>query len=155
MLKKTITFTDYDGNVRTEDFYFHLNKSELIKWMITSGDYTFDRVLVRLSESKNGKEIMKHFEDLIRLSYGVKSLDGRKFIKNEEVWSDFYNTEAYSVLFTELVTDGKKAGAFVNGIIPKDLQEAIEKEMAENVKGIPNTIRDYIPEIGMATTEGN
>lgn len=144
MLKKTITFEDYDGNTRTEDHYFNLNKAEVIKWLTTSGEYTLDKVLERLSTERNGKKIMEIFEDLIHLSYGRKSLDGRKFEKTEEIWNDFCQTEAYSILFTEIVTDAKKASDFVNKIIPKDLAHEVEKIISENPEGIPAEVRDYV-----------
>lgn len=143
MYKRTIEFVDYDGQVRKEDHYFHLNKAEVIKWLTTSGDYTLDKVLERLSKERNGKKIMDIFEDLIRRSYGRKSLDGRKFEKTDEIWNDFYQTEAYSVLFTELVTDANKAADFVNRIIPKDLADEITKIIRENPDGIPDELKDY------------
>lgn len=143
MYKKTITFYDYAGKELTEDFWFNLNKAELIKWLTTSGDYTLDKVLERLSKERNGKKIMEIFENLIHLSYGRKSLDDRKFEKTEELWNDFYQTEAYSVLFTELVTDAKKAADFVNKIIPKDLADEVEKIIRDNPDGIPDTLKDY------------
>lgn len=143
MYKKTITFENYEGEKLTEDFYFNLNQAELIKWLTTSGDYTLDKVLERLSKERNGKKIMEIFEDLIHLSYGRKSLDSRKFEKTEEIWNDFYQTEAYSVLFTELVTDAKKAADFVNKIIPRDLANEVEKIIRDNPDGIPDALKDY------------
>lgn len=145
MLKKTITFEDYNGQTRTEDYYFNLSKAEVTKWLTTSGDYTLDKVLERLSKERNGKKIMEIFEDLLRLSYGVKSLDGRKFEKSQKIWEDFYQTEAYSILFMDLVTDARKAADFVNSIVPKDLAEEVEKIIRENPDGIPAEIRDYVP----------
>lgn len=132
MYKKTIEFEDYNGEMRKEDFYFNLNKAEVIKWLTTTGDYTLDKVLGRLSTERNGKKIMEIFEGLIELSYGRKSLDGRRFEKSKEIWDDFYQTEAYSQLFTELVTDGKKAADFVNQIIPKSLSTEVDNIMKEN-----------------------
>lgn len=143
MFKKTITFEDYDGNKRTEDHYFNLNKSEVIKWLTTSGDYTLDKVLERLSTERNGKKIMEIFEGLIKMSYGKKSVDGRKFEKSEEIWNDFYQTEAYSILFTEMVTDARKAAGFVNNIIPKDLADEVERIIQEHPEGIPDELKDY------------
>lgn len=143
MYKRTIEFEDFDGNKRKEDFYFHLTKAEVIKWLTTSGDYTLDKVLERLWAERNGKRIMEIFEDLLRKSYGRKSLDGRKFEKSEEIWSDFSQTEAYSVLFTELVTDAKKAAMFVNSVIPKDLADDVAKIVQENPDAIPGHLRDY------------
>lgn len=140
MLKKTIEFEDYDGNMRKEDHYFNLNKAEVIKWLTTTGDYTLDKVLDRLSTERNGKKIMEIFEGLIHLSYGKKSLDGRKFEKTDEIWNDFYQTEAYSVLFTELVTDARKAAEFVNQIIPKSLSDEVEKIIKENPQALPESV---------------
>lgn len=144
MYKKTITFVDYEENERTEDHYFNLNRSEIIKWLTTTGDYTLDKVLERLSTERNGKKIIEIFENLIHLSYGRRSLDGRKFEKSDEIWNDFYQTEAYDVLFTELVTDAKKAAEFVNKIIPKDLAAEVEKIIKDNPNGIPDELRDYV-----------
>lgn len=143
MLKKVIKYVDYNGNEREDEFYFNLNQSEVIKWLTTSGDYTLDKVIERLSKERNGKKIMEIFEGLLRLSYGKKSLDGRRFEKSEEIWNDFYQTEAYSILFTELVMDAQKAADFVNAVIPKRLAEEVEKIIKENPEGIPDHLKDY------------
>lgn len=147
MLKKTITYIDYEDNERTEDFYFNVNQGELIKWLTTSGDYTLDKLLLKLSKERNGKQTMEIFESLIRLSYGRKSLDGRRFEKSEEIWNDFYQTEAYSKLFTELVTDAKKAYAFVNGVIPKKLADEVTDAIKANPNAIPDEMKDYVGDL--------
>lgn len=144
MLKKTVTYTDFNGEKRTEDHYFHLNKAEVTKLMITEGDYTLDKVLQRLSTERNGKKIMEIFEDLLKKSYGKQSLDGRKFEKNDEIWNDFVSTEAYSIIFMELVTDAQKAADFVNKIIPKDLADEVNKIIEEYPEGIPDELKDYV-----------
>lgn len=147
MLEKKIEFTDYNGEKREGVYYFNLNKAETIKWMTTTGEYTLDKVLLRLSEERNGKKIMEVFEDLLHRSYGKKSLDGIRFEKNEENWLAFYESEAYSNLFVELVTDAKKAAAFVNAIIPSDIAKEISETLIKNKDGIPAELKDYIPEI--------
>lgn len=144
MLKKEITYVDYDGNERTETFYFNLSKAETIQWLTTSGDYTLDKVFLKLAAEKNGKEVMKIFENLIYMSYGEKSLDGRRFIKSEEVKRNFMETEAYSVLFTELVTDAKRASDFMKAILPNDMGSDINRILEENKDGLPAEIRDYV-----------
>lgn len=145
MLKKSITFEDFNGNEITKDFYFNLNKAEIIKWITTDGDYTLDKKLARLFEAGNGKQLMETFDELIKASYGIVSLDGIRFEKSEEILNSFVQTDAYSILFTELVTDAKKAADFINAIIPKDIAAEIEKIMKENPDGIPSSIRDYLP----------
>lgn len=147
MLVKEIKFEDLDGNKRKGTYYFNLNKAETIMWLTTTGEYTLDKVLIRLSQERNGKKIMEIFEDLIHRSYGKKSLDGIRFEKSEEAWLEFKQSDAYSELFSELVTDANKAAEFVRGIIPSNIAKEIEKTMVENVDGVPEEIRDYIPGI--------
>lgn len=144
MLKKVITYTDYAGNIRTEDHYFNLTDAEITKWLLTSGEYTLDKVLERLMKERNMKKLMGIFDDLLHMSYGKKSLDGRRFEKSEEIWKEFSETEAYSQLFMELVSSGKTAADFINGIIPKEMADKIVKEISENPDGIPNELKDYM-----------
>lgn len=153
MIGKTIEFEDFNGNKRNETFWFHLSKAETIEWLTTNGDYTLDQLILRLSEKRNGKEVMAIFKDLIYRSYGEKSLDGRKFIKTKEVKSEFMDTEAFSVLFTELVMDGKKAAEFINGILPKDFTEEISKVLRDNPEGIPDEMKDYLLSSGPAVVQ--
>lgn len=126
MLKKTITYEDYDGNTRTEDFYFNLSKAELIE-MESSIPGGVAAKLQEVSNDNNGKEIIKIFKGIILKSYGVKSEDGKRFIKSEEISKSFEETEAYSELFYELAVDADKAAAFVNGIMPKQLIDEAKK----------------------------
>lgn len=144
MYKKTIKYTDYAGKERTEDFYFNLNKAEVLKWITTNGDYTLDQYLLKIAKANNGQEIMEQFERLIYLSYGEQSLDGRRFIKTDEVKQNFMETEAYSELFSELVTDAEKAADFINGIIPPKLAEDVQKAMKDHPEGIPDELKDYM-----------
>lgn len=144
MLKKTIKFTDYDGQDREGTYYFNMNKADVIMWLTTAGEYTLDKVLLRLAEEKNGKRIMETFEDLIHRSYGRKTLDGIGFEKSEEMWKEFRQSEAYSELFVELVTDAKKAATFVNGIIPSQMAQEISKTLMENKDGLPPELKDYV-----------
>lgn len=120
MIKKTITFTDYNNNVRKEDFYFNLSKAELaIMEMGTKGGMV--EMINRIIDAQDSPALIKIFQDFIQRSYGVKTPDGRGFVKRKEDLEDFMSTEAYSQLFMELVTDSKAAAEFINGIIPADL----------------------------------
>lgn len=118
MLKKTITYTDYNDQEQTEDFYFNLSKAELTE-MELSVKGGLVKMIEEIVAAEDNKEIVAIFKDLIIKSVGVKSKDGRRFIKNEVVVGDFLQTEAYSVLFMELASDAKAAADFVNGITPK------------------------------------
>lgn len=145
MLVKKIEFEDYLGNTLTEDHCFNLNKAEVVKWSTTDGNYTLDKKLERLFKSGNGREIMETFDELIQTSYGVISLDGRRFEKSEEITRAFVQSEAYVTLFMELVSDAKKAAEFIKAIIPKDMAAEIQKIIDNNPEGIPEELRDYLP----------
>lgn len=117
MLKKTITYVDFDENERTEDFYFNLTKAEVAE-MEMSTEGGMSNMLQKIVASKDAKRIIESFKDLILKSYGEKSPDGKRFVKNQELRDSFAQTEAYSLLFMELATNPTAASDFVNGIIP-------------------------------------
>lgn len=126
MLKKTIKYVDYDNNEREEDFYFHLNRAEAIEFEMSMNG-GLSNYIKKLITTQDGAEIMKIMKDIILRSYGEKSNDGRRFIKSEELAKAFTETEAYAVLFTELVTNPKSAADFITGIIPKDVADEVKK----------------------------
>lgn len=118
MLKKTMTYVDYDGNERTEDFYFNLTKAEVTE-MELSHTGGMVKLLEKIIAEKDTKRIIEIFKDLILKAYGEKSADGKRFVKSKEISDAFAQTEAYSDLFMELATNADSAKDFVNGIIPK------------------------------------
>lgn len=138
MIKKTITYTDYDGNNRTEDFYFNLTKAEVME-MEMSTDGGLEKMINKIIQTTDTKKIIEIFKSIILKSYGEKSPDGRRFIKNDELREAFSQTEAYSQLFMELATDAKAATDFVNGVIPK-MEDA--KNSSNNTT---STVANVIP----------
>jgi hypothetical protein len=117
MLKKTITYTDYDGNERTEDFYFNLTKAEALEMELSHTGGLVNTINKIIAE-QDSKKLIEMFKDLIIKTYGEKSLDGKRFVKSQEIRDAFIQTEAYSDLFMELATNADSAVAFVNGITP-------------------------------------
>ena len=131
MLKKIITYTDYNGVERTEPFYFNLSKAELMEMELgVTGGMT--EMLDKIIAAKDAPSLMKTFKEMIMKSYGIKSDDGKRLIKSEELSIAFTQTEAYSVLFMELITDDKAAADFVNGIIPNEIQDEVASQTAQN-----------------------
>lgn len=131
MIKKTIAYTDYNGIARKEDFYFNLTKAEVMELeMSTKGGLA--EMIQRIVAAQDQPAIIKIFKDLIIKAYGVKSPDGKKFIKNQEVVDDFVQTEAFSELFMELATDADAAAKFVNGIVPANLAEQAKQMTLNN-----------------------
>lgn len=129
MLKKTITYTDFNGDEVSEDFFFHLSKAELVELEL-SYKGGLQEAIKRIVAAEDGKAIIGEFKKIILGAYGERSADGRRFIKNQTLRDEFESTEAYSTLFMELVTDADKAAEFVRGIIPKDLVEETAKVVA-------------------------
>lgn len=130
MLAETLTYKDYNGEERTETFYFNLNKSE-VAMMELKHPGGYSEFLKRIVESKDQKKIVESFQQLIEDSYGVKSDDGHYFKKSKEAFELFKSTEAYSELLIKILSDPEAASRFVNGIMPiTDLNEQQKAEIA-------------------------
>jgi hypothetical protein len=133
MYKKAITYTDYNGVERTEDFYFHLSKAELAE-MELSKVGGFNEYIQRIIQADDREEIVKNFKDIILKSYGVKDETGKRFVKSEELATEFSQTEAYSELFMELLLNTDSAIEFINNVVPKEVKEKAEVE-AKRLEG--------------------
>lgn len=128
MLKKTVTYTDYNGVERTEDLYFNLTTAEITEMeMSVSGGLT--GMINRVVAAQDAPSIIKVFKELILKAYGEKSADGKRFIKSEELSTAFSQTEAYSMIFMELATDEKAAAKFIEGIIPPEAGKKLASEL--------------------------
>lgn len=137
MIKRTIEYEDFNGNKRKEDFFFHFTKADVAKMELsTSGGYT--EMIKRIIAAQDNPTLVNIFEELVLKAYGQPSPDGRLFVKNDQLRTEFSQTEAYSILFMELATDSTKAYEFVNGCMPGDIdKDALEKAGEE--LGIPVT----------------
>ena len=121
MLKKTINYVDYNGVERKEDFYFNLTKAEVTE-MELSVDGGLSQMIEQLVNTKDNKQIIALFKEIILKAYGEKSADGRRFIKSKEISEAFSQTEAYSELFVELALNEDEAAKFIKGILPANLE---------------------------------
>lgn len=126
MLKKTITYLDYNDEERTDEFFFHFSRAELIM-MDASRAGGMQNYYDRIVREKDQVAIMECFKDLIHRSIGYKSDDGKRFIKTEEFATAFEQTEAYSELIMELLGDSKAAADFFTNILPASLAKDIAK----------------------------
>lgn len=133
MFKKTINYEDFNGQQIKEEFYFNLTKAEIMEMQLEkTGGLT--EYIQRIVDSKDVPQLVKLFKELILKSYGVKSDDGKRFIKTKEVVEAFTQTNAYSEFYMELATNADAASAFVNGIIPADLAEEVKKQEKKQLK---------------------
>ena len=127
MLKETITYTDFNGTERTEDFYFNLTKTELLRMeMNKNGSLT--GLLTKITKANDMPDIFEAMENLIFKAYGEKSVDGRRFEKSEEISNNFAQSLAYDQLFDKLTTDANYAYKFLMGILPAELAKEASKD---------------------------
>ena len=158
MLKKLIKYVDYDGHERSENFYFYMSKAELMEMELgTVGG--MQNLIQLIIDKQDIPKIMEAFKTIILKAYGEKSPDGRRFIKSKELSEAFSQTEAYSNLYMELITDANAAAAFINGIVPSDVAAAAEarKKEAEESKEENNVTElpvEKEPEKGEEVADG-
>ena len=134
MLKKTITYTDYDGMERTEDFWFNLSKTELTKLDAELPGGVLG-VLRKIIDKKDRKALVDFIETLILRSYGEKTLDGKRFVKTPDMAEEFMQTPAYDELFMSILSDTDSQTSFINGVIPQSMakeSEQTDKKQVEN-----------------------
>lgn len=127
MLKKTITYTDYDDIERTETFYFNLSEAELTKMQLEVPG-GLDGMLQKMIDTKDVPGVTKVFDEIIKRAYGEKSPDGKYFRKSNEISENFMSTEAYSVLYMELLSNPNELANFINGLLPARIRAEVEKE---------------------------
>ncbi len=134
MHKETITYKDYNGIERTEDFYFNLTEAELteMEYGQTGG---MTSAIQHIIASQDLPTLIQYFKQIILSSYGEKSLDGKYFMKEDDeghkLARKFTQTEAYSILYMKLATDDEAASNFVNGIMPQNIKELAANKASE------------------------
>jgi hypothetical protein len=136
MIKKTIKWSNlFTDEEEEKDFYFHINKAELIELEV-SYEGGLSGYFQKLVDEDDAVGIVKEIRKLVLISYGVK--EGSQFVKSPELRDEFEKTEAFSELLMEVSTDADQAAEFVNGIIPKDLEQEMaalaKKQKAEETK---------------------
>lgn len=141
MYKKTLEYEDFNGEKVKEDLYFNLSKAELLEmnFRAKGGLKNYIEAIINARDQETLTDI---FKTLLLKSYGIKSADGRKFMKNDKIREDFECSIPYDILFTTLATDAKEAANFVNGILPKELVEEMDKvEMPEEYKELMSKVQ--------------
>jgi hypothetical protein len=127
MLQRTISYTDFNGRNRVQEFYFHLNKAEIAE-LAYSERGGLKRYLQDIVESENAGAVLATFRKIITVSVGKKDEGGNLFMKSEEITNNFLRSNAFEELFIELVSDPEKMVQFIRGIIPADMLADVEPE---------------------------
>lgn len=138
MLKRNITYEDFNGDTVTETYYFHLSEAELIE-MEVEYEEGLGTLLDNAIKAKNNKTLYEQFKKIILFSYGKKSDDGRLFTKSPEMRAEFEQTAAFQQLVKEFVFDDKEAAAFILGVIPRDIAGKASSEIASAAPSVGQT----------------
>lgn len=133
MIKKTVTYKDYNGVERTESFYFHFTEAELME-MEMSAEGGFAERIQRIVDAKDQASLFRIIKNFVLDAYGVKSDDGKRHMKSEEIRRAFVETPAFSKIFMELAMDDKLAAEFVNGVIPADMAAQLKDKLPAAVQ---------------------
>lgn len=131
MIKKTITYEDFNGTNRTETFYFHFSQAEILEMEMSVAGGFAERIQ-KIVDAKDQPAIIKLVKDFVLDAYGEKSADGKRFMKSDEIRTAFVENPAYSEIFMELATDATKAAEFVNGVVPANMKGKIPAPVATN-----------------------
>jgi hypothetical protein len=143
MFKKTVQFEDFDGKKQSKDFYFHISKAELLE-LATSADDMQARIK-RIIDAKDGKAILSELRDFIKLSVGVRSDDGQRFIKDADAQNILFQSPAYDELLMELATSADACANFVQQLIPEKMQQEMQEQMkkvSQNPEGTPDPFKE-------------
>lgn len=141
MIKQTITYKDFTGEEQTEDFYFHLTEADVIELEVSANGNSLSAWTEKIVRSNNGAEIIGVFKKILAVSYGVKSDDGRRFMKSPDILAEFQSTNAYSKLFMQLSTDADIASGFINGIMPEGMPK--DKSAVDARKASENRMQGF------------
>lgn len=134
MFKKSISYTDYNGEKRNDTFYFNLSRAELMEMELSTQNGVEEMIRMMIATKDNAK-IVQTFKDLIMKSVGIKSEDGRRFIKSQAIRDDFEQSEAYSEFLMEILSDTKAQTDFINGIINgANVPNMTEEEAVQKLK---------------------
>lgn len=137
MLKKTITYTDFNDVERTEDFYFNLTNSELIQLQASMPD-GFDTMIQNLIAAQDVPKLFEIFKEFVLSSYGEKSLDGKRFVKSKELSEEFEQSAAFDVLFSEFIKDPNAFTTFLSGIVPSEIAKKMNSPEVTKMISMPN-----------------
>jgi hypothetical protein len=145
MFKQEISYEDFNGNQATDTLYFNLTKSELIE-LEAGKDGSWSEHLNRIVASTDKNGLIQEFKAIVLKAYGVKSEDGKRFIKSDQIREEFSQTAAYDALFMKLATEDEYAAKFMMGLMPKDMAVEIEKAMKTSDSAIDNTLAKQVTE---------
>lgn len=138
MLKHECTYKDFNGNEVTDVLYFHLSMPEIIEMEVEKPG-GLKAIVEQMIDTKNYRDLVQLFKDLLLRSYGRKSEDGKRFIKTEEDRLNFSQSAAYNKMYLDLATDAAFGAKFITGLMPAEMSEEVNKLLTAQALGVvPN-----------------
>lgn len=131
MLKKTVTYEDFNGDMQTEELYFNLSELELVE-MEVDVEGGLVAYLTSLVEGKDGKRMIAELKKWILTGYGVKSVDGKRFTKDPAIVSDFQYSAAFQQVFFDLTQKEDEIMQFFLGMIPRKYAKIITDQQVQD-----------------------
>lgn len=129
MLKKTITYENYNGDTVTDDFYFNLTKVECMELEYSFGaNNTLSNAITTLVESEDIGALIAAIKKILLMSYGIKTPDGKRFIKNDSIREEFEQSPAFENIYWDLVTNPDEAASFISGIVPQNVRDSLGED---------------------------
>ena len=132
MLRKTIKYEDFDENPREMTAYFNLNERELAELVEEFGGRdSLQNLFASIKGSGDASKLTSFMRTIIKKSYGQKSGDGNRMVKNDEVWDAFYQSEAYNEFFMEVMASDEANQSFLSQVVSKRLRPNVAAAMAK------------------------
>lgn len=120
----TVKYEDFDGKTIKKNLLFHMStkdwvKADAEKKAVGGYEQYLSKQLGEPGSNVEPAVVLETLEDIIRRSYGERSEDGEKFVKDPERTDHFMESLAYDAFLDDLIyTDGFST-AFVQALIPK------------------------------------
>lgn len=148
MIKRTVTYKDFDGNPVSEDYCFHMMEADFVdldfKYEEYGGLRGYLTQLVKDIQEKGEnapkRPMYEFLKEMISVSVGKRV--GNRFDRSPEVKDRFFQTGAYSGFLIDLLKDPEGIPTFIDGITPEvsadKRKEAIAQLKADgvNVEGV-------------------
>nr|DAF62657.1 MAG TPA: hypothetical protein [Siphoviridae sp. ctuBK6] len=117
MLKQKVQYEDFDGATQVEDLYFNLNRMELIALQSRYGKEDMAAYIDKLVEDKDIEKVYEILNDIVLSAYGLRSEDGKRFLKSETIREEFKQSLAYDALIEDFHDETRKVlESFIVGI---------------------------------------
>lgn len=142
MYKVDLEHENFDGETVTSTLYFNITKTRLAKNLELRDELDEIQKMIggETRELTPGEiqKIVNLVEKIMKISYGVRSEDGKRFDQRADRWEEFQQTAAYDAFLYSLFETPSKATEFMVGVMPKDLIRQAEAQIKQVEEANPS-----------------